>query len=93
MYRAGVESILGLRRRGDTFVVDPCVPSSWPEYRISWRFRGSRYDITVTNPSRRCRGIAKAALDGAAVDARAIPLVDDGRTHDVQIVLGDPPRR
>ena len=35
MYRAGVESILGLRRRGDTFVVDPCVPSSWPEYRIS----------------------------------------------------------
>jgi cyclic beta-1,2-glucan synthetase len=93
MYRAGVESILGLRRRGDTFVVDPCVPSSWPEYRISWRFRGSRYEITVTNPSRRCRGIAKATLDGAAVDARAIPLVDDGRTHDVQIVLGDPPRR
>jgi hypothetical protein len=47
----------------------------------------------VTNPSRRCRGIAKATLDGAAVDARAIPLVDDGLTHDVQIVIGDPPRR
>ena len=93
MYRAGVESILGLRRRGDTFMVDPCVPSSWPEYRISWRFLGSRYEITVSNPSRRCRGIARATLDGEPVDARAIPLVDDGRTHDVQIVLGDSPRR
>ena len=88
MYRAGVESILGLRRRGDTFTVDPCIPSAWPGYRISWRFGESRYEITVSNPSRRCRGVAKATLDGAAVDARAIPLVDDGRTHEVQIMLG-----
>ena len=26
MYRAGLESILGLRRRGETFVIDPCIP-------------------------------------------------------------------
>jgi cyclic beta-1,2-glucan synthetase len=89
MYRAGIESILGLRRRGDTFVVDPCIPSSWPEYQIVWRFLDSRYEITVSNPMRRCRGIASATLDGAAVNAVAIPLVNDGRTHDVQIVLGD----
>ncbi|MCU1381588.1 MAG: glycosyltransferase 36 [Acidobacteria bacterium] len=93
MYRAGVESILGLRRRGETFIVDPCIPSAWPEYRISWRFQASRYEITVANPLRRCRGVATATLDGAIVDARAIPLLDDGRTHHVQIVLGDPPSR
>ena len=33
MYRAGLESILGLRRRGDTFSIDPCIPSSWPDVR------------------------------------------------------------
>ena len=93
MYRAGLESILGLRRRGETFVVDPCIPSSWPEYRITWRFLDSRYEITVSNPMRRCRGVAKATLDGAPVDAAAIPLVNDGRTHEVQIHLGDPARR
>ena len=32
MYRAGLESILGLRRRGSTFEIDPCIPSSWPDY-------------------------------------------------------------
>jgi cyclic beta-1,2-glucan synthetase len=93
MYRAGLESILGLRRRGAMFVVDPCIPSSWPEYRMTWRILDSRYEITVSNPSRRCRGVAKATVDGVAVNAAAIPLLNDGKTHDVQIVLGDQPRR
>jgi cyclic beta-1,2-glucan synthetase len=89
MYRAGIESILGLRRRGETFAVDPCIPSSWSEYQIAWRFLDSRYEITVSNPTHRCRGVATATLDGTPVNAAAIPLVDDGRAHDVQVVLGD----
>jgi cyclic beta-1,2-glucan synthetase len=93
MYRAGLESILGLRRRGETFVVDPCIPSSWPEYRIAWQFLDSRYEITVSNPTRRGRGVMTATLDGAPVNAAAIPLINDGRTHDVQIVLGGQPKR
>ena len=93
MYRAGIESILGLRRRGETFVIDPCIPSSWPEYRITWRFLDSRYEIRVSNPTRRCRGVVTATLDGAPVNAAAIPLLNDGRTHDVQIVLGDQRQR
>jgi cyclic beta-1,2-glucan synthetase len=88
MYRAGLESILGLRRRGDTFVVDPCIPSSWPEYEIAWRVRSARYVITVSNPERQCRGVLEASLDGVAVDAGAVPLVDDGRTHHLRVVLG-----
>jgi cyclic beta-1,2-glucan synthetase len=89
MYRAGLESILGLRRRGATFVIDPCIPSSWPGYRIVWRFEETRYEITVANPMRRCRGVGAATLDDASVEPSAIPLVNDGRTHQVQVVLGD----
>jgi cyclic beta-1,2-glucan glucanotransferase len=89
MYRAGLESILGLRRRGSSFELDPCIPSSWSEYEITWRFGASRYEITVANPERRCRGIAEAVLDDKPVDAAAIPLVDDGATHRLRVVLGD----
>jgi cyclic beta-1,2-glucan synthetase len=88
--RAGIRSILGLRRRG-LFTIDPCIPSSWPEYRITWQFRTA---ATITcNPARRCRGVATATLDGVCVDAARMPLVNDGRTHDVRIVLGDQSRR
>ena len=72
-------------------MIDPCIPSSWPEYEIIWRYLDSRYTITVSNPNRRCRGVAKATLDGAPVDASRIPLINDGRPHDLQIVLGDKP--
>ena len=68
MYRAGLESILGLRRRGSTFEMDPCIPSSWPDYSIVWRFGRTRYEIAVSNPERRCRGVAEAELDGAPVE-------------------------
>jgi cyclic beta-1,2-glucan synthetase len=88
MYRAGLETILGLRRRGATFVVDPCIPSSWPEYRIDWKFLDTRYVITVANPSRRCRGVAEVTLDGRPVDSTVIPLVNDGAEHHVTVVLG-----
>ncbi|HEX9306114.1 MAG TPA: glucoamylase family protein [Anaeromyxobacter sp.] len=93
MYRAGLESILGLRRNGETFELDPCIPASWPGFEISWRFGKTRYEISVTNPARRCRGIEVAELDGAAVDPRAIALVDDGGRHEVRLVLGDASQR
>jgi len=88
MYRAGLESMLGLRRRGETFSVDPCIPASWPEYEIAWRVGRTRYLISVSNPQRQSRGVGTASLDDVVADAAAIPLVDDGLTHHVRIGLG-----
>jgi len=88
MYRAGLENILGLRRRGQTFVIDPCIPSSWRHYTISWRFMNTTYDITVSNPDGVCRGVASTELDGVRMQSDAIPLLDDCRTHQVRVVLG-----
>ena len=89
MYRAGLESILGFKRRGASFALDPCIPTAWPEFSISWRFGRTGYDISVANPEHRCRGVAEATLDGSPVDPAAIPLVDDGATHRVRAVLGE----
>jgi len=89
LYRAGLESMLGLRRLGCTFSVDPCIPSSWPGYEIVWRVGRSQYVISVSNPERRCRGVSMAFLDDVVCNAAAIPLTDDGQTHQVRIVLGN----
>jgi len=89
MYRAGLESILGLKRHGASFELDPCIPAVWPEYSIVWRFGSTRYEISVSNPEHRCRGISEAELDGNPVDSAAIPLVDDGATHQVRVVVGE----
>jgi cyclic beta-1,2-glucan synthetase len=88
MYRAGLEGILGLERRGATFRLNPCIPSSWPTYSIEWRFGKSRYSIVVENPDRLCCGVASVELDGTPADRAAIPLFDDGNEHRVRVVLG-----
>jgi cyclic beta-1,2-glucan synthetase len=87
LYRAGLESILGLRRRGATFELDPCIPASWPGYELTWRIGRTRYEISVANPERRCRGTAWARLDGVPVDPRAVPILDDGGVHELRVVL------
>jgi cyclic beta-1,2-glucan synthetase len=48
----------------------------------------TRYEISVSNPERRCSGVASAELDGEVVDAATIPFIDDGGVHHVRIRLG-----
>ena len=88
LYRAGMESILGLRRSGATFSVDPCMPTTWDEARIVWKMGATTYEIVFENPEHLSRGVGEANVDGAAVPAHAIPLVDDGQgVHRVTVVL------
>ena len=90
MYRAGLEWILGCRLHGATLVLDPCLPRTWPSASVMLRYRSSRYEISIQNPRGVCRGIADLQLDGQPIhDAQGrVPLVNDGATHHVQVVLG-----
>ncbi|HSJ98277.1 MAG TPA: glycosyl hydrolase family 65 protein, partial [Myxococcota bacterium] len=90
LYRAGIESILGLRLQGSSLFLDPCIPTSWPRFELAFKYRSTRYDITVENPQRVSRGVSSATLDGNALPSGAarVPLVDDGATHSVRVILG-----
>ncbi len=90
MYRLGLESILGLRRHGRWFSIDPCVPCSWDGFVVRWRHGSTLYEITIGNPAHRNRGVAEAMLDGVPVDAGRIPCIDDGVVHRVRVVMGEP---
>jgi cyclic beta-1,2-glucan synthetase len=90
MYQAAIEGLLGLRRQGSTFSVNPSIPAIWPTYSIEWKIGRTQYRVTVMNPDRQPAGIKSAELDGVRVDPRTIPLADDGATHDVLVVLGRP---
>jgi len=90
LYRAGLESILGFKPRGNQLRLDPCIPPQWPSFEITYRYRTARYEIHVENPNGVSRGVARAELDGQplASGATVVDLVDDGRTHVVRVTLG-----
>ena len=88
MYRLILESLLGLTLRVDAsgaqLLVRPCVPAHWRGFRVDYRFRETPYRIEID-----CAGQAAPAvwLDGVAGPAGRVPLVDDGRPHEVRMVV------
>jgi cyclic beta-1,2-glucan synthetase len=90
MQRAGVESILGVRREAACLYVDPCIPKEWSGFEVSLQHGSSRYEIRVENPEGMERGVDFASFDGEIIDKRPprLPLVDDGSTHRLVIRLG-----
>ncbi|MDP9202491.1 MAG: carbohydrate-binding protein [Gemmatimonadota bacterium] len=90
MYRVALESILGFQQRGEMLFVEPCIPASWKEFTIEYRFGASTYEITVENPDGLQRGAVELTEDGNAAE-KAIRLVDDGKHHRVTASLRSSP--
>jgi cellobiose phosphorylase len=91
MYRVALEWSLGFRVQGSNLVMDPCIPRNWPGFEIVFQYRSARYEIRVENPSAVCGGVVSLRLDAQMLPDDKnfpIPLVDDGKTHQVVVVLG-----
>jgi cyclic beta-1,2-glucan synthetase len=89
LYRGGIEWILGFRLRGAVLLIDPCIPRSWSNYAMSFRYHSAVYNIKVENPAGVSRGVTLVEADGAPLpNFPNIQLVDDGREHLVRVVMG-----
>jgi cyclic beta-1,2-glucan synthetase len=94
LYRAALENMLGLTKRGDVLHVAPCIPPHWSGFRIRYRHGATPYEIRVANPRGVthgiARGVARIDLDGVQLEnpEQGIALRDDGQAHHVRVVLG-----
>ena len=92
--RSALEGLLGLEfRGGNKLFVDPSLPPDWPGFGATHQRGGSKYQINVTNPSRVSHGVASVEVDGnpmslEAYRAKGIDIVDDGKSHNINVVMG-----
>ena len=78
MYRAAVESILGIRKEGSRLIVKPALPSHWNGYTATLRLADAVYRITV----RREDGIEPAIeIDGERRPGSEIDLKPAGEAE------------
>lgn len=80
MYQLIIESFIGLKRRGDTLMFEPCVPEDWTSFTVNYRFHSTLYRITI-HPS----GKGKITVDEKEIPGKEIHLVDDKAEHLVVI--------
>ena len=88
MYRVGIEWILGLKLRGDRLHIDPCIPASWEGFNITYRYKGTIYDIKVENPDRVNQGVREMWLDDLKLEEKVIPLGEGDGKHRVRVIMG-----
>lgn len=77
--------ILGIKPHYEGLLIDPCLPSTANEYRVRRLFRGGVYDIHVTNPSGRNRGVKQITVDGKPIEGQMVPALPGH--HIVEVVL------
>jgi cellobiose phosphorylase len=87
MYRLIVESLLGLKLRGDRLQVEPCLPADWNAFTVHYRYRETVHHITIHNAPPPT-GASRLRIDDQDRDGVEVPLVDDQREHRVEMWVG-----
>ncbi|MBV9697360.1 MAG: glycosyl transferase, partial [Gammaproteobacteria bacterium] len=90
LYRAGIESILGLRLLGEELAISPCIPRAWRRFDVDIWYGRTQYHILVTNPFGASAGVSHAELDHLTIlrPPIRIRLSDDRAEHTIRVVMG-----
>ena len=87
MYKAGVEYILGLDIQKEILRINPCIPKDWKDYQIIYKYKNSTYNIKVLNPNEKSIGIEKLYLNGQEVSDKRVPLVDNRKVNNIEVIM------
>ena len=88
MYRLIVESLLGVTRERDRLRFTPCLPANWTAFTMRYRYRETRYAITVRQIRAGAGSATRATdvtVDGVLQDDASVHLVDDRTAHHVLV--------
>jgi cyclic beta-1,2-glucan synthetase len=88
MYRAWMEEVLGIRRRGETLEIDPVIPQWWEGFSLRYRHGKAIYWIEVMNPEKVSQGVVTVQIDGRNLADNRIPLERTSIKHRVQVRMG-----
>ena len=86
MYRFLLESLLGLEVEAGQLRFAPCVPQEWTSFKVHFRYRQTRYHVTVLR-SPQWVGAPRLTVDGVTQPGQTIALVDDRREHLIELAL------
>lgn len=80
--------ILGCIPDYDGLKIDPSIPEGWDGFKLTRKFRGNTYNITVKNPDHVSKGVKAVTVDGVKVNGNVLPVFDEGTSHEVEVVMG-----
>ncbi len=80
--------ILGVYPTHKGLSVDPCIPKGFGDFRITRRFRGAIYNISVENPSGVEKGVKELFSDDKKIEGNVIPFEEGKKVYNVKVIMG-----
>ncbi|MRR19313.1 glycosyl transferase [bacterium] len=84
---AVTQYILGIRPGYDGLLIDPCIPPEWSGFTVRRKFRGAVYNIEISNPEHKSRGVWEITIDGKKAESSLLPVFPEGTEHNVKITM------
>lgn len=85
--KIAVDWILGIRASSEGVIIDPLIPKEWNGYKVKRKFRGTVYNIEVTNNNHVSNGVNKIEVDGKEIKGNVVPP-QNKETCDVKVFMG-----
>ncbi|MBQ9314695.1 MAG: hypothetical protein IJ220_06890 [Clostridia bacterium] len=86
-YIAGLEYILGIKKRANALIINPCIPHDWEEMKIEYLYQETKYRIVVKNPNQKSTGITSISFDNDFIQTNEVTLQNDRKEHIIEIVM------
>jgi len=86
-YTAGTKYIIGVMPVHEGLQINPCIPAKWDGFKVSRKFRGITYSITINNPDHVSKGVVKMVVNGDEIVGNIIPLQDKDSV--VEVTMGE----
>ncbi len=85
MHQLIFKSFLGINQEADKLKFVPCVPITWDSFKVRYRYQNTFYQIMfIQKPGNEN---TKVKIDGISENSNSISLVDDGVTHQIEVVF------
>jgi cellobiose phosphorylase len=82
LHRVAVRDILGVKATYDGLLIEPMIPTSWPGYQYTRKFRGATYEIIVERGKKQ-----QIIVDNTPIQGNILPDFRDGALHRVHVTI------
>ena len=85
VYRCIIDGLFGVQGCIDGMKIAPQLPNHWPSAKLTRRFRGAEFDISITRSSD--INTQRTELDGIHLEDNIIRNIQSGERYSVKVLL------
>ncbi len=86
-YFAITQYILGIQTDYNGLIINPCIPKDWDGFTVQRKFRGTSFQIEVSNPDHVSKGVKELWIDGVKTEGNTVPVIQK-ETCRVKVIMG-----